>query len=278
MPTPPHRPTITRRRALALLASAPPALLAAACLGAEDRTVTILVDGTPLPPRDSAAGPPIAATESPLAPVPFTPTPPVSSLDPGDLTGFEFPLADACLPSRDEVMPNAARVYRNGIHEGVDFYHGDVCTDIRRGLPVRAMYEGVVTRAMHTYRDITSDVVAALTARTRAQGFSDPEATDIFLGRQVWIDHGNGVITRYCHLDSIDPAVDVGVFLRQGDVLGGVGESGTPESITAPGHELHLHAEVRVGDSFLGADLPAAEVRSLYMRLFTPSEETPAPG
>ena len=252
----------------------PPALLGAACLGGDDQPATILVDGTPLPPRDPEAGSP--STTAPLAgptlaPVPFTPTPPVSSLDPDDLTGFVVPHDGACLPSRDEVMPNAPRVYRNGTHEGVDFYHGDVCTEIGRGLPVRAMYEGVVTRAMHDYRDITPHTVGTLAARTEAQGFSDPEALDVYRGRQVWIDHGNGVVTRYCHLDGIEPSVDIGVYVRRGDAIGGVGDSGTPESITDPGLELHLHAEVRIGDSFLGAGLPAAEVRALYDHLFSPA-------
>jgi hypothetical protein len=48
-----------------------------------------------------------------------------------------------------------------------------------------------------------------------------------------------------------------------------VGESGTPEAVTNPGVEIHLHWEVRVGDSFLGADLPSNEVRALYEGLFS---------
>jgi len=254
---------------LALLAATPVALLGAACLGTEEQPVRVLVDGTPLADRTppvETAGPPAEAT---VVPVPFTPTPPISSLDPNDLTGFGYPHEGVCLPSRDEVMPNAPRTYRNGFHEGVDFYHGDVCTEISRGLPVVAMFGGVVVRAMHDYADITAYEVAILSARTQAQGFTDPEALDIYRGRQVWIDHGNGVVTRYCHLDSIDPNVAVGVDVRRGDVIGGVGDSGTPESITDPGLELHLHAEVRVGESFLGDGLDPVTVRSLYEHLFT---------
>jgi murein DD-endopeptidase MepM/ murein hydrolase activator NlpD len=231
-----------------------------------------------LPPR--AAGPETATptAEPTLTTVPFTPTPPISDLDPNDPTGFVFPHEGACLPSRDEVMPNAPRVYRNGFHEGVDFYHGDVCTEIFRGLPVRAMYDGVVVRAMHDYLDITSDVVATLTARTQEQGFTDPEALDIYRGRQVWIDHGNGVVTRYCHLDSIEESIAVGVAVRQGDAIGGVGDSGTPESITDPGLELHLHAEIRIGESFLGDGLDPVTVRALYEHLFTPAPDVPQTG
>ena len=264
---------LSRRRALALVGSTPLALLGSACLGSDDLPATILVEGTPLPPRSGTPGAQAAGLEPTLVPVPFNPAPPISDLDPGDPTGFVFPHEGACLPSRDEVMPNAPRVYRNGFHEGVDFYHGDVCTEIVRGLPVRAMFDGVIVRAMHDYRDISPQVVAVLTARMEAQGFTDPEALDIYRGRQIWIDHGNGVVTRYCHLDSIDPAAAVGVFVRRDDAIGGVGDSGTPESITDPGLALHLHAEVRIDESFLGAGLPPSEVRALYGRLFAPTTE-----
>lgn len=264
---------ISRRRALTLLASAPIALAGAACLGSDDAPVTVLVDGTPLgsatPDIEMAGG-----ADPTVDAVPFTPTPPISTLDPAALTGFIYPLEGACLPSRDQVMPNAPRAYRNGFHEGVDFYNGDVCTEISRGLPIVAMYEGVVVRAMHDYEDITEFHVATLSARTEAQGFTDPEALDIYRGRQVWIDHGNGVVTRYCHLDSIESSIAVGVYVRAGDIIGGVGDSGTPESITDPGLELHLHAEVRVGESFLGAGLDPVTVRALYQQLFSPPVTT----
>jgi murein DD-endopeptidase MepM/ murein hydrolase activator NlpD len=123
---------------------------------------------------------------------------------------------------------------------------------------------------MHDYEGITLDQVNALAQRTAEQGFTDPESLDIYRGRQVWIGHGNDVVTRYCHLESIEPSIDVGIVVRQGDAIAHIGESGTPESITAPGTEVHLHAEVRIGDSFLGSGLSEGEVRILYERLFSP--------
>ena len=47
------------------------------------------------------------------------------------------------------------------------------------------------------------------------------------------------------------------------------GESGTPESVTDPGTEAHLHFEIRVGDSYLGKGLPPDEVRQLYLQAFS---------
>ena len=57
----------------------------------------------------------------------------------------------------------------------------------------------------------------------------------------------------------------------QGQAVGLIGDSGTPESISNPDSEIHLHWEVRVGDGFLGQGLPPDEVRELYEGLFEPA-------
>lgn len=258
---------------LLLLSSA---TLALGCVerGGETR---VFVDGTQVssPVASATATPASAATVPALA---FTPTPYTSDLDPADLTDFIYPIVGACLPSRDEVMPNAPRIYRNGVHEGVDLYNGDVCTPVALGTEVLAMHAGVVIRADLDYVDITAAQVETLTARTNAQGFSDPEAVDLYRGRQVWIDHGNGVRSRYGHLSAITAGIDVGVEVSAGRAVGAVGESGTPESLTAPGTELHLHVEVRAGERFLGEGLAPDEVRRLYFRLFSGAAEPAATG
>ena len=273
----------TRRRFLLATASAAPALLLAACLRSDDDSeVRVIANGTVVPPTPRPATPPSAPSATPTPtptppptpePLPFTPTPPPSTLDPDDLRGFLYPVEDGCLPGYDGLMPNAPRAYRNGVHEGVDWYPGSACAVVERGTPVYAMYDGVVLRADHRYADITPEQVVELAAKTQAQGYSDPETLDIYRGRQVWVDHGRGIVTRYAHLEGVAPGIFQGRAVERGDLLGFIGESGTPESVTAPGTEVHLHAEVRVGESFLGADLPPAEVRALYERLFGPAAE-----
>jgi hypothetical protein len=52
--------------------------------------------------------------------------------------------------------------------------------------------------------------------------------------------------------------------------VGYIGDSGTPESISSPDTEIHLHWELRIGDTFLGQGLPPDEVRALYEGLFEP--------
>ena len=255
-----------RAPALALAALAL-AALAGACGGDDAPTdVRVIVDGTVLP----SPPPPATATAATPEAVPFTPTPAPLVLDRDDLHGFGWPLEAACLPGFDGQMPNAPRPYRNGVHEGVDWYDGGGCAAVAEGTPVLAMFDGVVVRADLDYVDITAEQVVELAQRTATQGFSDSVTLDIYRGRQVWIDHGGGIVTRYTHLGAIAEQLFVGAEVRTGEVIAFVGESGTPESVTNPGAEMHLHGEVRIDGAFLGDGLPAEEVRRLYERLFQP--------
>ena len=252
------------------------ALLLVACNRSENEDVDVSVDGTPVPRPSQAATPTETApprTAGTLVRAP-TETPEPDTLDPDDLRGFTHPVEGACLPFTELLMPNAPRVYRNGVHEGVDIYPGYACAHVELDTPILAVYGGTVMRADLDYVDLTRQQVEELAARTAAQGYTDPETLDTYRGRQVWINHGSGVVSRYAHLASIAPGIEVGVRVEQGQHVGGMGESGTPESVLAPGTDIHLHYEIRIGDSFLGADLPPDVVRGLYERLFSdPSGE-----
>jgi len=61
-----------------------------------------------------------------------------------------------------------------------------------------------------------------------------------FNGKSVFIDHGQGLITMYLHLDRI--GVKEGDFLEQGDLLGTVGATGR---VTGP----HLHWGISLNDA-----------------------------
>jgi len=208
----------------------------------------------------------------PGEPPPDLPSPSVIPQPPAGV-GFTFPVEGACLPNTEELMPNAPREYRAGIHEGVDFFAGFSCATVLEGTPVMAARAGTVIRADHRFTEMTKEELDALLARSVAQGFTDPEGLDRFRGRQVWVDHGNGVVTRYCHLSAIPTAMQPGKEVEIADLVGYVGDSGTPEAVTDPGTEIHLHFEIRVGDSFLGAGLDKDLVRQLYEQAFSPAED-----
>lgn len=162
-------------------------------------------------------------------------------------------------------MPNAPRPYRNGTHEGMDLYESDNCARIGRGTEVVAAKAGRVIRADSGYKELTLTELNQLQANPNT-----PEALDRFRGRQVWIDHGNGVVTRYAHLGGIAPGLNVGMTVSAGQLIAYVGESGTPESVNAPGTDNHLHFEVRLGATYAGQGMPPAEVRRFYQSVFKP--------
>jgi murein DD-endopeptidase MepM/ murein hydrolase activator NlpD len=243
---------MARTRLLAISVVVAVALLAAACGSAFGGS-----DSTPTP-----------TTPPSPTPIPASPTP-----EPPDLTvfrGFTWPIEGACLPEGDQLMPNAPREYRNGVHEGVDLYGFDSCTDIPGGTPVLASKDGVVIRIDKDYQPLTQEQLDAANARIAAGESNAPDILDLFRGQQVWIDHGKGIVTRYVHLGGVADNIELGQRVAAGTVVGYVGDSGTPESITDPGLEDHLHWELRVGDSYLGAGLPPDEVRTIYEKLFQP--------
>ncbi len=187
-----------------------------------------------------------------------------------ELTGFLIPIDGACLSDFEGHLPGAPREYRNGIHEGFDLYGWASCRPIDQGTAVLAAKVGTVIRIDKTYTELTIEQFEE--ASDPLVPTLDPERREFFLdqlrGRQVWVDHGAGVVSRYAHLSAVAAGLEIGDLVRSGEVIGFVGESGQLEAITAPGTDYHLHLEIRVDDDYLGQGLPPLEARALYLALF----------
>jgi len=87
--------------------------------------------------------------------------------------------------------------------------------------------------AMHTGLDISNRVGTPV--RAPARGAVTFAAADGAYGISITVDHGNGMATRYAHLNKA--LVKVGDYVQRGDVIGELGNTGRS---TGP----HLHYEV----------------------------------
>ena len=187
------------------------------------------------------------------------------------------PVACAAAPlNSPDVMPNAPRAYRTGIHQGIDYPCG-------RGHSVVASLDGRVVVAAGDYRTPTPAHRNALLA-VPAQRNSAPPFTLIALyGNYVVVDHGliNGVghvITIYAHLETVGPEIRVGTPVRAGAPLGTIGNTGLPHNAAGdPDGGAHLHWEIHIDDRYLAAGLSSADTRAVYTALFENPENPENP-
>lgn len=218
----------------------------------------------PSPTRLAAATPPPRPSPVPSPTRTATPTPTVAPQVLAARLGFVVPIRGAHVPEWLDLVPGAARDYRGGLHEGVDFGYNAVGVTVYVGTGVIAAGDGVVVRADADYREPTVREMTDILARANKLGNADGESLDKLRGRQVWIDHGNGIVTRYAHLDRVAPGVSPGAPVAKGQTIAYVGLSGIPGE--GAGEEPHLHFEIRVGGGYLGQGLSRTQARQLYVQ------------
>ncbi len=171
------------------------------------------------------------------------------------------------LPHPD-LLPNAPRAYRSGIHKGVDFQ----C--FARGHPAVAAMDGRASVVVANFEDPESDDRDEL-LEVAAQLDATPPFTLLTLyGNYVVIDHGiipdvGHVVTLYAHLEEVDPGIRVGEMIQAGQRVGEIGNRGTHAAANGDFYtDPHLHWELHIDNQFLGAGLSVEETRYVYTTLF----------
>jgi murein DD-endopeptidase MepM/ murein hydrolase activator NlpD len=169
-------------------------------------------------------------------------------------SAFILPIEGAEVPTDPELLPGAPRDYRGGIHEGIDFAADE-------GTPVHAAAAGTLIRVDASFLDWNREQQDVALYEALVLGYTPAATLDRIRGRQVWIDQGKGIVTRYAHLSAVEPLA-VGQKVEAGALIGAVGSSGYPQG--GP----HLHVEVRIGDDFYGDGLEGDALVLAVSRLF----------
>lgn len=184
------------------------------------------------------------------------------------LSFLATPLADSHLTSRDSQLPGAPRTYRNGTHEGIDWYSGYTGILVDTSTPVLSMGDGIVVRADHNYTELTLDEREGLLEIASQMDHTPEYILDELRGRSVWVQYQNGVTVRYAHLSAIPPELKVGSVVKTGDVIGYVGNSGTSDGVAGTNVGLHLHSDILIYGHLFWEHLEQDEIRVVLEKLF----------
>jgi peptidoglycan LD-endopeptidase LytH len=169
---------------------------------------------------------------------------------------FSLPLAGAGLPQKPENLPNAPREYRRGVSQGFVFTGVDSGVQVRYGMPVLAAADGEVKALDSNFKEQSVAEFQALLNKVK-DGASQQDL-QLLRGRQVALVHENGVVTRYCHLSSLNPKLSFSNNLvKRGDVIGFVGNSGTLDGARGNKNNARLLFEIWLENEskFFGAGL-----------------------
>lgn len=182
--------------------------------------------------------------------------------------GWQYPIRDGTLPVWPRVYPGASRLYRQGVHHGLDIYYWDGPEGFSIGTRVTAPASGQVVSATVGYVPVTGPEFDRLIGLAHTAGYTPPDVMARLEGKRVELDHGDGIRTAYLHLDLIAGALEPGAAVRQGQFVGTVGVTGTegegrPE-VAAP----HLHLEIWVGDRYLGQGITLTETMWWFEQVF----------
>jgi murein DD-endopeptidase MepM/ murein hydrolase activator NlpD len=185
------------------------------------------------------------------------------------LNGLILPVAGQSLPGHPGVYPGARRLYRYGVHNGLDMFNQPGSrVHIMTGTPARAACAGQITRIDLNYRDMNYATYNKVIRECFEAHQTSAKNADLLRGCQVWVDSGDGLITKYAHLLSANNKLRVGNMIKQGQTIGYIGVSGTGENL--PGHAPypHLHFEIWLDGKYLGYGLNPAETVSLFEDIF----------
>ncbi len=176
----------------------------------------------------------------------------------GKTTQTSFEIADKAYPTQHIEIKDDGKVNPNNydmkrinaekaaINAALEYWtEGDVALNF--AWPIEGRISGLFGRRRvfngqprnpHSGMDIAAPTGTEIHAP--ANGVIRNTGDYFFNGNTVFIDHGQGLVTMFCHMDSI--GVTAGQRIKQGDVIGTVGMTGR---VTGP----HLHLGVSLNDA-----------------------------
>ena len=156
------------------------------------------------------------------------------------------PIPGSHVSTKASQWPGAPRPYRNGTHEGLDFYTYTSGITVDKNTAIISMDEGIVIRADHEFRELDAQYRNEILDIASKRSLTPEYILDMLRGRSVWIQHSNGIVARYLHLNSINEDIIVGEKVSKGQMIGMAGNSGTNEGVIGNNQGVHLHLDISI--------------------------------
>ncbi len=187
------------------------------------------------------------------------------------LTSYSLPTYGAVIPEDDYYLPGAPRKYRNGVHKGLDF-NTFIASDqteqkMKITTPILAIASGEIVRVDNDYIPMTLNEYNDITQYNQNHPVTYVDKD--FGGRQIWIDHKNGIMSSYNHLSSIVKNIKVGTKIVRGELIGYAGNSGLISEVKNSKDQIHLHLEIWIDGEYLGNDMKPNQTRKFLQYFFT---------
>ena len=164
-----------------------------------------------------------------------------------DIVDKQYPTQHITITNKRKVNPNKLDMDRIGPESAKikkALRHWSEQSDIPFNFiwPIEGRVSGLYGRRQSRRPRSGMDIAAPTGTEimSPADGIVRDTGDYFFNGNTVFIDHGQGLVTLFCHLDSIN--VEEGQAIKQGEILGTVGATGR---VTGP----HLHLGVSLNDA-----------------------------
>lgn len=162
------------------------------------------------------------------------------------LANPSIPVRGAKFPTYSGQLPGSPREYRNGYHEGVDWYTGGTGVSITKATLVYPVYKGKIVRIDKGYVEMEEpyrEQILDISAHTEK---TPDYILDKLRGRQIWIQSDNGVLVRYAHLSQVNETLHVGQIVDSTVAIAHAGNSGTSNGAKGTDDDVHPHTDLLV--------------------------------
>lgn len=185
--------------------------------------------------------------------------------------GLMTPIADVTFSMSPAHLPGPPLSASDRPRQGFSFVNGHAGRPLMPAEAVVAVAAGEIVRIDHDHPEQNADLHNHWLALESEPGFLGAHARDQLLGRQIWLRHPSGHLSRYAQLSEVHPQLMPGDSVEQGQIIGLVGAVGIAAGESAPESVPPLHFQLWSSDSshYLGQNLTAFETHRQIATIFS---------